>query len=154
MEAMRVAFLREKVIAGLCCLLALVACVLMWYEAGLDHAGRRLNVFGGPRSTPFWERRFPESNILFAGCAYGAMLLGLLGITAHRNTEEKEPEFLAGPVLMLAGFLLSLLIYQARTVNGVPLEVFQPGCYLALAANGGLALAGLLILFRAAWRRS
>jgi hypothetical protein len=147
---MRVEFLREKLIAGLCCLLGMAACGAMWFEAGLDHPTRPLRIFGGPKSTPFWERQYPESNILFSGCALGMILASLLGLVQCRE-QIKPPEILHGPAFVLAGFFLGLLLYQARTVNGVTMDVIQPGFFVAMAACTGMVLAGIMIIMRSMW---
>jgi hypothetical protein len=143
-------FLREKLVAAACCLLGLVACLLMWHEAGLSKPGRKLDLFGGSNKIPFWEQQHPESKIVFCSVGYGCMMLGILGLGKRK---DDEPEIVQGPAFIIFGVIMGFMLTQARTVTGVPMEKFQPGFYLMLAANGGLVAAGVATLVRAAFGR-
>jgi len=144
---MSMAFWREKVLAGMCCLLGMGACRMMWHEAGLDQPRRQLHYFGGSRRVPFWQQQYPESKFLFTGLCYGIVILSLLGLI---NQRDRQPEYFHGPAFILLGVFFGFMHVQARTVTGVPFSIVQPGFCLAMAANGGLVVAGAIVLVRAA----
>lgn len=146
-------FLRERLVGVACCLLGIMACVIMWYDAGLHQPGRQLNFFGGSKKTPFFERRYPEATITFSGLGFGAVLLGLLGFAGRRMDDQPE-WWNHGVGSIVAAVVFGLLLTQARWVNGMPFEVMQPGYYLALAAVGGLAAVGVSVMVRSMWPRS
>jgi hypothetical protein len=144
-------YFREKVIAAACCALGMAACYMMWHEAGFHKPNRRLHLFGDRRSTPFWEKKYPEGSIFMCGLCYGLILLGMFGLLPQRPGTAPGPEVLHGPAFVGIGIFFGLLLIQARTKTGVSLDVFQSGFYLALAVNGGLIAAGVAILVRAGW---
>lgn len=143
---MSTAFWREKVLAGVCCLLGMTGCLLMWHEAGLDQPRRPLDYFGGSNKVPFWDQQHPESKFLFTGVGYGIVILGMIGLI---NRRDQSPESSYGPAFILAGVIFGFMHVQARTVTGVPFSIVQPGFVLAMAADGGLVVAGALVIVRA-----
>lgn len=131
------------------CLLGMVACGLMWSEAGLPPKDRPLELFGRPSS----ERRFvtqqphPESNIAFGGGIFAIVLLSTLGLIKDRDETRHDTSSLsAGIGCTLVGVFLLLMLHTARRVNGVDLAVLQPGHLLGLLAGMAITIAGLMVL--------
>ncbi len=147
---MPIRFWREKIIAIVCCLVGIAACVVMWYEAELHTGKRPLRLFGGPRSTPFFENKFPEATITFSGIGFVCLLLSVLGLVGR---QEKIPDWMHGVGLIVVAGILGLFLVQARWINGFPLTVIQPGFYLAMLAVSGLAWAGIIVLIRSFKRK-
>lgn len=148
---MRNQFLRERMISAACCLLGLMACVTMWYDAGLHKPSRPLNFFGDSMHTPLFEGQHPEATITFCGIGFAAVFLGLFGFVGRRD-QSQPPWWDYGVGSIVASGVFALLLTQARWINGTPFDVIQPGYLLALAAVGGLAAVGMSVLIRTTWR--
>jgi hypothetical protein len=121
----------------------LLACWLMWNEAGLPPKNRPLHLFGGDSRKFVTEIPYPESCIAFGGGIYVITILSVLGLIGR---EDNSPEWHWGPAFIGVGVFLVLLMHQARRVNGTDMAVVQPGHILGLLAGAGLLAAGGIVL--------
>jgi hypothetical protein len=140
---------RERLIATGFCLLGLLACAAMWFEAGLHRPERTLNFFGGSSKVPLMERKYPESTLLFVTVGWIALLAGTWGLGGSRD----EPLWWSeGIGRIFAGCVLGLLIFQARWINGHSMKEFQPGFYLGMLCCLGMCLTGIKVIGRLLYR--
>jgi hypothetical protein len=146
--------LKVQLVATCFCLQAILACLMMWYEAGLHEPGRPLNFFGGSNRVPFFQQKYPEASLAFNSL----LILSLLATTwfPHWNCrpgEEKQPFWSThGLGYLLIGSLMALFFYQVRYINGVPMDVLQIGYLFGLVAAGGIILTGITVLLRGLYR--
>ena len=129
----------SKTIAVASCLLGLLACWLMWNEAGLPPKDRPLHLAGGDTRKFITEIPYPESCIVFAS---GICVISILGVFGLIGREDNSPEWHWGPCFLAVGVLLLLFLHQARRVNGTDMAIVQPGHLLGLLAGVGLLNAG------------
>jgi hypothetical protein len=137
-----------RVLAAACCLVGLLACRVMWHEAGLPPKERPLHVFGASGGKGISSEIYPESSILWSGGICVMTLLGIVGLVGRGST---SPEWHWGPAFVAVGVLLVLFLHQARGVNGTDTAAVQPGHVLGLFAGTGLVGAGGVVLV-GAWR--
>jgi hypothetical protein len=129
-----------KTIAIISLLLGLLACWLMWHEAGLPPQDRPLRIAGGDSRQFITENPYPESCIAFAAGMCIISILGILGLV--RNDDGHAEEWRWAPAFCVLGALLLLLVHQARRVNGIDMAEPQAGHILGLCAGAGVLAAG------------
>ncbi len=139
-----------KVLAASSCVLGLVACWLMWHEAGLPPNDRPLRLFGASGGRGISSEIYPESGIVFSGGIFVVNLLSILGLV---RSKEVSVAWHWGPAFLIVGVLVLIFLHQARRVNSVSLEVVQLGYVLGLLAGAGLLASGV-VTFVFAWRTS
>jgi len=129
---------------------ALLACAIMWNEAGLNNPGRKLNFFGGSNRIPFLQQKHPEATLTFTAIGLGVFLVSLwLPPKAMRRIDHDEPFWWThGLGLIFVGTIFGIFLYQARYINGVPHEVWQPGAIMGMSCCAGLAITGFVVMIR------
>jgi hypothetical protein len=149
-------YLVEKIVGAVCCFMGMGACGLMWREAGLVGVKRKLHLFGPMDDESWWDHPYPEGSILFAGAAYFMTVLCVLGLSAYGRQyagrfpeAREEPAWACGPMFLILAGVAGFLQYHARVMNGVPVREVQIGFYLAMAAAGGMAVMGIIVVGKA-----
>lgn len=143
--------LRIQLTASGLILMALLACALMWKEAGLDEPGRVLNFFGGSKRIPFLQRKHPEATLAFTAIGLGLFLVSLwVPFKTQRAIDRDEPYWWThGLGFIFVGTIFGIFLYQVRYINGVPHEVWQPGAILGMSCCAGLAITGIVVMLHA-----